>query len=121
MTDTSPQHGADMGHPRNTSPHRTLDLSTAYTSRWYFAEIHQGILTPDRDTFERFLELEQSDVDWVAASTRTHRLGQTWAGLARLLGRDEHAFVRDIGLPAARSWAVHLELTTETLHGSGRT
>jgi len=96
------------------STQRTNDLSTAYTSRWYFAEICQGVLTPDRETFSRFLELEQSDVDWIATSTRLHRLGQTWAGLSRLLVRGEHAFVRDIGVPAAMSWATHLELPTES-------
>jgi hypothetical protein len=95
------------------NPQRTDSLPTAYTSRWYFAEIHQGKLSPDRGTFGRFLDLDQTDVDWIATSTRTHRVGQTWAGLSRLLARDGHAVVRDIGIAAATSWATHLELPTE--------
>ena len=82
--------------------------------RWYFADLYRRALTPDPDRLERFLLLSRSDVEWIVTSTRKHRLGQTWAGLHQLLERNGHEYVREIGLPAARSWATHLELLPRT-------
>ena len=101
------------------TPPPTTNPSTADADRWYFAELQQGKTTPDRNTLDRFLDLDQSDVDWIATSAQFHRLGQTWAGLSRLLAREGHTLVREIGVPAATSWATHLNLTSGTPNRRG--
>jgi hypothetical protein len=91
--------------------HDTTEHPKEYAARWYFAELYQTRhATPDGGAFERFLALSRPDVEWIMTSTRHHRVGQTWEGLYHLLARGDHAFVRDIGVAAATSWASHLDL-----------
>lgn len=92
------------------SQKKPANLAEKYAIRWYFAELYRHEVEPGPDRLERFLVLSRSDVEWIVSSTRKHRVGQTWDGLHQLMQRHGHEYVRDIGIPAATSWAIHLEL-----------
>jgi hypothetical protein len=102
---------------------KTANLAKKYDIRWYFAELyrHDVVPDPDGDRLERFLRLSRSDVESIVGLTRKHRAGQTWDGLYQLLERNGHEYVRDIGIPAATSWAIHLELLPRVPNPSEQT
>jgi hypothetical protein len=62
-------------------------------------------------SFDEFLTLTRWDVERQADLLRaTSSAGATWDGLGKLMERREYRVVREIGLDAARAWAVHLEI-----------
>ena len=61
------------------------------------------------DVLERFLGLSVWEVENEAASARgAVALSRTWYSLANLMRRKDYWLVRELGVPAATSWAVHL-------------
>jgi hypothetical protein len=102
---------------------RIADVAKKYDIRWYFADLYRHDVIPaaDGERLERFLLLTRSDVLSIVGLTRKHRVGQTWDGLFQLLERAGHEHVRDIGIPAATSWAVHLELLPRASTSSAHT
>ena len=61
------------------------------------------------DVLERFLDLNLLEVENEAANLRgAVGLARTWHSLASLMRRKDYWLVRDLGIPAASSWAVHL-------------
>jgi len=61
------------------------------------------------DVLERFLGLSVWEVENEAASARgAVGLARTWYSLANLMRRKDYWLVRELGVPAATSWAVHL-------------
>jgi hypothetical protein len=62
-------------------------------------------------SFDEFLALTRWDVERQANLLRaTSAAGATWDGLSKLMERRSYRVVREIGLDAARAWAVHLEI-----------
>ena len=96
------------------SPDNTANVAGEYELRWAFVDLNRHPIKPGNERLESFLLLNRSDVGWIASSNKKHRLGRTWIGLHELMQRNNHEYVRDIGLPAATSWAVHLELLPRT-------
>jgi len=85
-----------------------------YVAERYFAGLSKRDQAPDHDVFRQFMLLTRTEVEAVMKATlRRHRLGRTWAGLFHLMERNGYRQVRDMGIPAATSWATHLELLTE--------
>lgn len=61
------------------------------------------------DVLEQFLGLSVWEVENEAASARgAVGLARTWYSLANLMRRKDYWLVRELGVPAATSWAVHL-------------
>jgi hypothetical protein len=61
------------------------------------------------DGLERFLDLTVWEVENEAASVRgAVAAARTWHSLANLMHRKDYWLVRDLGIPAATSWAVHV-------------
>jgi hypothetical protein len=61
------------------------------------------------DVFEHFLGLNVWEIENEAASARgAVSAARTWHSLASLMRRKDYSLVRDLGIPAATSWAVHL-------------
>jgi hypothetical protein len=61
------------------------------------------------DVLERFLGLSLREVENEAASARgAVAMARTWYSLANLMRRKDCGVVRELGVPAATSWAVHL-------------
>ena len=67
-------------------------------------------MRPDAgDVLERFLGLTIHDVANEATGARgSISRARTWDSLANLMRRKEYWLVRELGVPAATSWAVHL-------------
>jgi hypothetical protein len=69
------------------------------------AAMHEGSL----DGLERFLGLSLWEVEHEAASARGPvAFARTWYSLANLMRRKDYGLVRELGVPAATSWAEHL-------------
>ena len=61
------------------------------------------------DVLEQFLGLNVWEVENEAASVRgAISAARTWHSVASLMRRKDYSQVRDLGIPAATSWAVHL-------------
>jgi len=61
------------------------------------------------DVLEQFLGLNVWEVENEAASVRGGiSAARTWHSLANLMHRKDYRLVRELGIPAATSWAVHL-------------
>lgn len=62
-----------------------------------------------RDGLERFLGLSIWEVENEAARARgAVAMARTWYSLANLMRRKDCGVVRQLGVPAATSWATHL-------------
>jgi hypothetical protein len=61
------------------------------------------------DGLERFLGLSVREVENEAAGARgAVAMARTWHSLANLMRRKDYWLVRELGVPAATSWALHL-------------
>jgi hypothetical protein len=69
-------------------------------------------LAPEHlDSLARFLALTRAEVDEEARLSRhTVRIASVWSGLSALMRRRSFQAVRELGVPAAASWAAHLGL-----------
>ena len=66
------------------------------------------------DVLERFLGLSLFEVQNEAATARgSIAAARTWDSLANVMRRNDYALVRELGVPAATSWAVHLGVIGE--------
>jgi hypothetical protein len=79
-----------------------LRLSVAYDD---------DLSASEDEALSEFLVLSSADVEARAIrSLRGSPAGTTWLGLSKLMERQSYQLVRDLGLPAAGSWARHLGL-----------
>ena len=71
--------------------------------------------------FVDFIALSRWDVEATSNRLmRTSSTGRTWASLSKLMQREGHHQVEDLGMPAARSWAVHLGILPPEARGDPR-
>ena len=63
----------------------------------------------EEEALTAFLTMSAWDVEAAAVGARgRHAAGTTWWSLANLMRREGFKAVRDLGVPAAISWANHL-------------
>jgi len=63
------------------------------------------------DAFAEFVAMTTWDVEERADGTMLKSAaGTTWRGLSNLMQRRGYRVVRELGAPAATSWAVHLRI-----------
>ena len=88
---------------------------TAWSTRLTSAEIEMlGSYVHDArhvDAFAEFVAMTTWDVEHRADGPMMKSVGgTTWRGLSNLMQRRGYRVVRELGAPAATSWAVHLRI-----------
>ena len=95
---------------RHTSP-STSSPESKTADPAYFDRLSIGGLGSEEETLEQFLLLTRDDVEVVVERTmRKSMFDRTWVGLLATLERNGYSRVRELGVPAATSWASNLGL-----------